>query len=89
MLDHMTFRATDIGIAKAFYSAALASLGYSLSFEGNYGLPPGVARRKSCASGRFIPRRRAPLRLRRCSVSHRRKRCFTEPSANPINMRQL
>ena len=37
MLDHMTFRVTDIGRAKAFYSAALAPLGYSLSFEGNYG----------------------------------------------------
>lgn len=37
MLDHMTFRVTDISRAKAFYSAALAPLGYSLSFEGNYG----------------------------------------------------
>ena len=33
----MTFRVTDIQRAKAFYSAALAPLGYSLSFEGNYG----------------------------------------------------
>ena len=38
MLDHMTFRVTDIGRAKAFYSAALAPLGYSVSFEGNYGV---------------------------------------------------
>jgi catechol 2,3-dioxygenase-like lactoylglutathione lyase family enzyme len=38
MLDHMTFRVTDIARAKAFYSAALAPLGYSLSFEGNYGM---------------------------------------------------
>ena len=37
MLDHMTFRVTDIGRAKAFYSAALAPLGYSLHFEGNHG----------------------------------------------------
>jgi catechol 2,3-dioxygenase-like lactoylglutathione lyase family enzyme len=37
MLDHMTFRVTDITRAKAFYSAALAPLGYTLSFEGNYG----------------------------------------------------
>ena len=37
MLDHMTFRVTDIHRAKAFYSAALAPLGYSISFEGNYG----------------------------------------------------
>jgi len=33
----MTFRVTDIARAKAFYSAALAPLGYSLSFEGNFG----------------------------------------------------
>ena len=38
MLDHMTFRVTDIQRAKAFYGAALAPLGYSLSFEGNYGM---------------------------------------------------
>jgi len=37
MLDHMTFRVTDIARAKAFYAAALAPLGYSLSFEGNFG----------------------------------------------------
>ena len=37
MLDHMTFRVTDIQHAKAFYSAALAPLGYSLAFEGNHG----------------------------------------------------
>ncbi len=37
MLDHMTFRVTDIQRAKAFYSAALAPLGYSVSFEGLYG----------------------------------------------------
>lgn len=30
MLDHMTFRVTDIQRAKAFYSAALAPLGYSV-----------------------------------------------------------
>lgn len=38
MLDHMTFRVTDIGRAKAFYSAVLAPLGYNVSFEGNYGM---------------------------------------------------
>lgn len=37
MLDHMTFRVTDIARAKAFYSAALAPLGYSVSFEGHHG----------------------------------------------------
>ena len=37
MLDHMTFRVADISRAKAFYSAALAPLGYSICFEGNYG----------------------------------------------------
>lgn len=37
MLDHMTFRVTDIARTKAFYVAALAPLGYSLCFEGNYG----------------------------------------------------
>lgn len=38
MLDHMTFRVTDIGRTKAFYSAALAPLGYSVCFEGNFGV---------------------------------------------------
>ena len=37
MLDHMTFRVTDIARAKAFYSAALAPLGYSVALEANYG----------------------------------------------------
>ncbi len=37
MLDHMTFRVTDIGRAKAFYSAALAPLGYTVCLEGNHG----------------------------------------------------
>ena len=37
MLDHMTFRVTDIARTKAFYTATLAPLGYSLCFEGNYG----------------------------------------------------
>ena len=37
MLDHMTFRVTDISRAKAFYSAALEPLGYGICFEGNYG----------------------------------------------------
>ncbi len=38
MLDHMTFRVTDIVKTKVFYSAVLEPLGYSLSFEGNYGM---------------------------------------------------
>ena len=38
MLDHMTFRVTDISRAKTFYSAVLAPLGYRLSFEGNFGM---------------------------------------------------
>lgn len=37
MLDHMTFRVTDIARTKAFYSAALAPLGYRVCFEGHYG----------------------------------------------------
>ncbi|MBS0349123.1 MAG: VOC family protein [Proteobacteria bacterium] len=37
MLDHMTFRVIDIARAKAFYSAALDPLGYSVCFEGQYG----------------------------------------------------
>ena len=38
MLDHMTFRVTDILLAKRFYSAVLSPLGYSLCFEGNFGM---------------------------------------------------
>ena len=37
MLDHMTFRVTDISRAKNFYSAALKPLGYSVCFEGYFG----------------------------------------------------
>ena len=37
MIDHMTFRVSDIARAKAFYKPALEPLGYSLAFEGNYG----------------------------------------------------
>ena len=37
MLDHMTFRVSDIARTKAFYRAVLEPLGYSLSFEGNFG----------------------------------------------------
>jgi catechol 2,3-dioxygenase-like lactoylglutathione lyase family enzyme len=36
MLDHMTFRVSDIARTKAFYSAVLAPLGYSLNLEGSY-----------------------------------------------------
>lgn len=38
MLDHMTFRVTNIARAKAFYSAALGPLGYSVAVEGHYGV---------------------------------------------------
>ncbi len=38
MLDHMTFRVTDISRAKNFYGAALKPLGYSVCFEGNFGM---------------------------------------------------
>lgn len=38
MLDHMTFRVTDMVRTKSFYSAALAPLGYSVAFEGNFGM---------------------------------------------------
>jgi catechol 2,3-dioxygenase-like lactoylglutathione lyase family enzyme len=33
MLDHMTFRVSDMQRSKAFYAAALAPLGYALLFE--------------------------------------------------------
>lgn len=36
MLDHMTFRVTDIARTKSFYSAALAPLGYTVCFEGKH-----------------------------------------------------
>ncbi len=34
MLDHMTFRVTDMARTKAFYTATLAPLGYSVHLEG-------------------------------------------------------
>lgn len=37
MIDHMTFRVSDIEKTKSFYSAALAPLGYVLLVEANYG----------------------------------------------------
>lgn len=36
MLDHMTFRVSDIARTKAFYTTTLAPLGYSLNLEGSY-----------------------------------------------------
>ena len=33
MIDHMTFRVSDIARSKVFYAAALAPLGYALLFE--------------------------------------------------------
>lgn len=38
MLDHMTFRVSDMARTKAFYSAALAPLGYSVAYEGHHGV---------------------------------------------------
>jgi catechol 2,3-dioxygenase-like lactoylglutathione lyase family enzyme len=34
MLDHMTIRVSDIARTQAFYTAALAPLGYTLAYEG-------------------------------------------------------
>jgi catechol 2,3-dioxygenase-like lactoylglutathione lyase family enzyme len=34
MIDHMTFRVRDIAATRAFYSQALAPLGYALAFDG-------------------------------------------------------
>jgi catechol 2,3-dioxygenase-like lactoylglutathione lyase family enzyme len=36
MLDHMTFRVSNIARTKTFYSETLAPLGYSLNVEGSY-----------------------------------------------------
>jgi catechol 2,3-dioxygenase-like lactoylglutathione lyase family enzyme len=36
MLDHMTFRVSNITRTQAFYTAALAPLGYKLAYEGEY-----------------------------------------------------
>ena len=36
MLDHMTFRISDIARTQLFYTAALAPLGYTLAYEGEY-----------------------------------------------------
>ena len=36
MLDHMTFRVSDLDRSKAFYSAILAPLGYTLDKFGNF-----------------------------------------------------
>lgn len=36
MLDHMTFRVSDMARTKTFYTAVLAPLGYSLNLEGRY-----------------------------------------------------
>ena len=37
MIDHMTFRVSDIAKTQAFYTPALATLGYALIVEANYG----------------------------------------------------
>ncbi|MBX3635033.1 MAG: VOC family protein [Rubrivivax sp.] len=36
MIDHMTFRASDIARTQAFYSAALAPLGYALVYDATH-----------------------------------------------------
>ncbi len=36
MIDHMTFRVADMARTRAFYSAALAPLGYRLLFERSF-----------------------------------------------------
>lgn len=36
MLDHMTFRVSNIARTKAFYTATLAPLGYTLNLEGSH-----------------------------------------------------
>jgi catechol 2,3-dioxygenase-like lactoylglutathione lyase family enzyme len=36
MLDHMTFRVADIARTRAFYTAALAPLGYTLKFDATH-----------------------------------------------------
>ena len=37
MIDHMTFRVADIATTRALYDAALAPLGYALTYEGEHG----------------------------------------------------
>lgn len=37
MIDHMTFRVSDIQQTKAFYTPTLATLGYTLLVQANYG----------------------------------------------------
>jgi catechol 2,3-dioxygenase-like lactoylglutathione lyase family enzyme len=37
MIDHMTFRVSDIEKTKAFYTDVLATLGYSLHVDANHG----------------------------------------------------
>lgn len=37
MIDHMTFRVSDMARSKAFYAAALAPLGYTLGFDQRFG----------------------------------------------------
>jgi catechol 2,3-dioxygenase-like lactoylglutathione lyase family enzyme len=37
MIDHLSIGVTDVDAAKKFYTAALAPLGYTLGFEGDWG----------------------------------------------------
>ena len=37
MIDHMTFRVSDIAKTRAFYTPTLAALGYALLVDANYG----------------------------------------------------
>ena len=36
MLDHMTFRVSDLARSQGFYAAALAPLGYRVAYEGTH-----------------------------------------------------
>jgi catechol 2,3-dioxygenase-like lactoylglutathione lyase family enzyme len=51
MIDHLSTYATDYGVTKAFYEAALRSLGYGVQFEMVTSWDPDFPERRMCAFG--------------------------------------
>ncbi len=51
MIDHLSTYATDFDSTKAFYSAVLAKLGYSVQAEMVFDADPDLPGRRACAFG--------------------------------------
>jgi len=51
MIDHLSTYATDFPATRAFYEAALPTLGYKFQFEMSFDRDPDLPGRRACAFG--------------------------------------